>query len=140
MDPCACASLRPFTTLKTAAVVRVSRYPDIRRSRSLGVTGELHSWVGMNKAAPPTKAAMLLWHITAVLRDPCCESNNQQLRARDVCPYRPDSTPFRHQGQVPQGLTYTCWFITALCMCRHADGRSVLLPNSVIHSGSKSPN
>ena len=36
------------------------RYPDIRRSKSLGATGELHSCPGTNKSASLYKAFALL--------------------------------------------------------------------------------
>ena len=36
------------------------RHPDIRRSKSLGATGELHSLPGMDKAASPHTAVILL--------------------------------------------------------------------------------
>lgn len=46
------------------------RYPDIRRVKSLGATGEFHSQPGMNEAACPNKAFILLSHTTAFMGDP----------------------------------------------------------------------
>ena len=47
--------------------VSVERYPYIRRSKSLGATGELHSEPGLNKAVSPSKEAISLWHTTVLL-------------------------------------------------------------------------
>ena len=48
----------------------IRRHTDIRRSKSPGSTGELHSQLGRNKAASPSKAVILLWYTTAYWRKP----------------------------------------------------------------------
>ena len=48
----------------------------MRRSKSLAATGKLHSEPGMNKAASPNKAVILLWHTTALLWGPYNSTQN----------------------------------------------------------------
>ena len=46
------------------------RYPDIRRSKSLGASGTLHSYSAMNKVGSPDKAVKLLWPTTTLTGEP----------------------------------------------------------------------
>ena len=45
----------------------IRRHPDIRRSKSLGMAGKLHSLPGMNMAAFPDKAVIALLSQTTAL-------------------------------------------------------------------------